>query len=154
MKQLILPLLLLGSLGAQAQANPLVNLVGAGTRMALGSSGGARQQKETLFVMPIAFGTHTITQKRTPITKLPRPGKGGTEIQAIEHFLDGRYAALQADSTALLLSVPLEKEFGRLRTNLEAFNSFWNTTPYSMEMSFYRQHDDIRRRLARQVAPH
>jgi hypothetical protein len=67
-------------------------------------------------------------------------------------LLTGRFAALQADSTALLLDVAQEKEFSRLRTNLEAFNLFWNTDPYSQEMSFYRSHDAIRQCLARQLA--
>lgn len=107
------------------------------------------QQKETLFVMPASYQAHAFPQKRTPANKLPKAGKGGTEIAAIEQLLASRSAALQADSTALLISQEQEQEFSRLRTNLEVFNSFWNTDPYSDEMRFYRQHDDVRRRLAK-----
>jgi hypothetical protein len=48
--------------------------------------------------------------------------------------------------------VAQEKEFSRLRSNLEAFNPFWNTDPYSEEMNLYRGHDANRQRLARQAA--
>lgn len=154
MKQpLLIGLLLLG-LRAQAQLAPLVRLAGIGTTMAINSAASKHQQKETLFVLPATFGTHTILQKRTPATKLPKPNKGGTEIQGIEQLLADRYAALQADSTATLLSVAQENEFSRLRTNLETFNPAWNTNPYSAEMSFYQQHDAMRRRLARQASAH
>lgn len=107
------------------------------------------QQKATLFVTPASYQAHSFPQKRTPAKKLPKPDKGGTEIVAIEQLLASRFAALQADSTALLLDVAQEKEFSRLRTNLETFNPFWNTDPYSQEMGLYRQHDEVRRRLAR-----
>jgi len=110
------------------------------------------QQKATLFVLPATYQAHTFPQKRTSAKKVPPADKGGTEVAALEQLLAGRFAALQAASTALLLDATQEKEFGRLRTNLEAFNSFWNTDPYSQEMSFYRSHDAIRQRLARQVA--
>ena len=154
MKHSVFLLLLVASLRAQAQVSPVASLVGAGINLARGSSGSTHQQKETLFVGPATFGSHTIGQKRTPANKLPKPDKGGTEVQAIEQLLAGRAAALQADSTVLLLSVAEEKEFSRLRTSLETFNPFWNTDPYSKELSFYRQHDDIRRRLARAGAGH
>ncbi|NML65145.1 hypothetical protein HHL22_08000 [Hymenobacter sp. RP-2-7] len=151
MKHAVLPLLLVLGFRAQAQLAPLVRLAGIGTSMAVGSAANNRRQKETLFVVPATFGTHAIPQKRTPTGKLPKPDKGGTEIQALEQLLAGRYAALQADSTVILLSVAQEKEFSQLRTSLEAFNPFWNTGPYSAEMNCYRQHDDVRRRLARQA---
>lgn len=109
----------------------------------------APQQKATLFVLPATYQAHTFPQKRTPPKKLPASDKGGPEIVALEQLLTGRFAALQADSTALLLDTAQEKEFGRLRTNLEAFNPFWNTDPYSQEMSLYRQHDEGRRRRGR-----
>jgi hypothetical protein len=54
--------------------------------------------------------------------------------------------------TTLLLDVTQEMECSRLRTNLEAFNGFWNPDPYSQEMAFYRSHDAIRQRLARPAA--
>jgi hypothetical protein len=135
-----------GSFSAHAQ---LGNLVGAGINMARRSN--ADQQKANLFVTPATYQAHAFPQKRTPSKKLPKADKGGTEIAAIEQLLAARFAALQADSTALLLDVAQEKEFSRLRTNLESFNPFWNTDPYSQEMSFYRSHDAIRQRLTRQA---
>jgi len=110
------------------------------------------QQKATLFVLPATYQAHTFPQKRTPAKKVPKADQGGTEIVALEQLLAGRFAALQADSTTLLLDVAQEKEFSRLRSNLETFNAFWNTDPYSQEMNFYRGHDASRQRLARQVA--
>ncbi len=110
------------------------------------------QQKATLFVLPATYQAHAFPQKRTPAKKVPKPDQGGTEIIALEQLLAGRFAALQADSTTVLLDVAQEKEFSRLRSNLEAFNAFWNTDPYSQEMNFYRGHDAIRQRLARQAA--
>ncbi|TFZ67757.1 hypothetical protein E4631_07260 [Hymenobacter sp. UV11] len=145
-------LLLVGLLGftfsARAQYMPgAVSLVTLGVRAL--SNRDAPQQKATLFVTPATYQAHAFPQKRTPTKKLPRADKGGTEIAALEQLLAGRFTALQADSTAVLLDVAQEKEFGRLRTNLESFNPFWNTDPYSQEMSLYRQHDAVRRRLAR-----
>lgn len=154
MKHPVLLLLLVAGLRAQAQVSPITSLVGAGINLARGSSGSTHQQKETLFVEPVTFGSYTIGQKRTPANKLPKPDKGGAEVQAIEQLLAGRAAALQADSTVLLLSMTEEKEFNRLRTSLETFNPFWNTDPYSKELNFYRQHDDVRRRRARAGAGH
>lgn len=110
------------------------------------------QQKATLFVLPATYQGHTFAQKRTPARKVPRADQGGTEIAALEQLLAGRFAALQTDSTTLLLDMAQEKEFSRLRSNLEAFNPFWNTDPYSEEMNLYRSHDASRQRLARQVA--
>ncbi len=145
-------LLLAGLLGftvsARAQYTPAATrLVLLGVR-ALGNRD-APQQKATLFVTPATYQAYTFPQKRTPARKLPRPDKGGTEIAALEQLLASRFATLQADSTAVLLDVAQEKEFSRLRTNLETFNPFWNTDPYSQEMNLYRQHDAVRRRVAR-----
>ena len=147
-------LLLAGFLGCTLSARAQYQYVPGATRLVtLGvralKNRDAPQQKATLFVTPATYQAHTFPQKRTPAKKLPRPDKGGTEIAALEQLLAGRFAALQADSTAMLLDVAQEKEFGRLRTNLEAFNPFWNTDPYSQEMSLYRQHDADRRRRAR-----
>lgn len=131
-------LLLIGLLGftfsARAQyTSGATSLVLLGVRAL--SNRDAPQQKATLLVTPATYQAHAFPQKRTPVKKLPRPDKGGTEITALEQLLSGRFAALQADSTALLLDVVQEKEFSRLRTNLETFNPFWNTDPYSQEMS-------------------
>ena len=157
MKKTLLPLLfvvaVLGSRRAQAQLSSYL-VRGAVNGAMLAGRGGAPQQKATLFVLPATYQAHTFPQKRTPAKKLPKAGQGGTEIAAIEQLLAGRFAALQADSTALLLTLDQDKEFSRLRTNLEAFNPFWNPDPYSQEMFFYRQHDDVRRRLARVPAGH
>ena len=145
----LLPLFLffVAAFPAQAQLNPnLLNGLVLGGRLA--TQGHSSQQKETLYVTPATYQAHTFPQKRTPAKKLPKSDKGGSEVTAMEQFLADRYTAFQTDTTALLLSVAQEKEFSRLRTNLEAFNPFWNTDPYSQEMSFYRQHDDVRRRLA------
>lgn len=147
-----LTLLLIGVLGftfsARAQYAPgAASLVTLGVRAL--SNRDAPQQKATLFVTPATYQAHAFPQKRTPAKKLPRPDKGGTEIAALEQRLASRFAALQADSTTVLLDVAQEKEFSRLRTNLETFNPFWNTDPYSQEMNLYRQHDAVRRRLAR-----
>jgi hypothetical protein len=145
-------LLLAGLLGftdsARAQYMPAATrLVLLGVR-ALGNRD-APQQKATLFVTPATYQAYVFPQKRTPARKLPRPDKGGTEIAALEQLLASRFATLQADSTAVLLDVAQEKEFSRLRTNLETFNPFWNTDPYSQEMNLYRQHDAVRHRVAR-----
>lgn len=145
-------LLLAGLLGltfsARAQYAPgAASLVTLGVRAL--SKRDAPQQKATLFVTPASYQAHAFPQKRTPAKKLPKPDQGGTEIAAIEQLLASRFAALQADSTALLLDVAQEKDFSRLRSNLETFNPFWNTDPYSQEMNLYRQHDEVRRRLAR-----
>jgi hypothetical protein len=145
-------LLLAGLLGftdsARAQYMPAATrLVLLGVR-ALGNRD-APQQKATLFVTPATYQAYVFPQKRTPARKLPRPDKGGTEIAALEQLLASRFATLQADSTAVLLDVAQEKEFSRLRTNLETFNPFWNTDPYSQEMNLYRQHDAVRHRAAR-----
>jgi len=147
-------LLLVGLLGFTFSARAQYQYVpGAASLVTLGvralSNRDAPQQKATLFVTPATYQAHAFPQKRTPARKLPRPDKGGTEIAALEQLLAGRFAALQADSTAVLLDVAQEKEFSRLRTNLETFNPFWNTDPYSQEMNLYRQHDAGRRRLAR-----
>jgi hypothetical protein len=149
MKHTLLVASLLGlTLSARAQYLPAAtSLVTLGVRSM--SNRDAPQQKATLFVTPATYQAHAFPQKRTPTKKLPKPDKGGTEIAAIEQLLASRFAALQADSTGLLLDVAQEKEFSRLRTNLETFNPFWNTDPYSQEMGLYRQHDEVRRRLAR-----
>ena len=152
MKKMLLLASLLGfACSAHAQYGPAAaSLITAGVRGF--TKRDAPQQKATLFVLPAAYQAHTFPQKRTPAKKVPNADKGGTEVAALEQLLAGRFAALQADSTVLLLDVAQEKEFSRLRTNLEAFNPFWNTDPYSQEMNFYRGHDAIRQRLARQAA--
>jgi hypothetical protein len=149
MKHTLLVAGLLGiAFSAQAQYTPgITSLVTLGVRAI--NKRDTPQQKATLFVTPASYQAHAFPQKRTPAKKLPKPDKGGTEIAAIEQLLASRFAALQADSTALVLDVAQEKEFSRLRTNLETFDPFWNTDPYSQEMNLYRQHDDVRRRLAR-----
>jgi hypothetical protein len=152
MKKLVLLASLLGlTFSARAQYLPgVASLATLGVR-GLGDKK-TPQQKATLFVLPATYQARTFPQKRTPAKKVPRADKGGTEVAAIEQLLAARFAALQADSTVLLLDVAQEKEFSRLRTNLETFNPFWNTDPYSYEMGFYRSHDANRQRLARQVA--
>ena len=151
MKHPLLLVLLVGSaLSAQAQMSNLVNGLGLAGQLAMRRN--TPQQKATLFVLPATYQAHTFPQKRTPAKKVPKADQGGTEVAALEQLLAGCFAALQADSTALLLDVAQEKEFGRLRSNLETFNPFWNTDPYSQEMNFYRGHDAIRQRLARQAA--
>ena len=149
-KHLLLFFLLGASFAAHAQVSTLANGIGLAGRLAMPRS--TPQQKATLFVLPATYQAHTFPQKRTPTKKVPKADQGGTEIIALEQLLAGRFAALQADSTTLLLDVAQEKEFSRLRSNLEAFNAFWNTDPYSQEMNFYRGHDAIRQRLARQAA--
>ncbi len=150
MKKLLLLASLLGAtLSIHAQVSPaLLNGLWVAGRLA-GRAAAERstpQQKAALFVVPATYQAHTFPQKRTPAKKMPRADKGGTEIAAIEQLLAGRFVALQADSTGLLLEVAQDKEFNRLRTNLETFNPFWNTDPYSQEMNFYRSHDAIRQR--------
>jgi hypothetical protein len=150
-KILLLTLLIGGTLSAHAQLNPaLIN--GLGLAASLATKHNSTQQKVTLFVLPATYQTHSFPQKRTPAKKMPSADKGGTEIVAIEQLLASRFTALQTDSTTLLLDVAQEKEFSRLRSNLEAFNPFWNTDPYSEEMNLYRGHDANRQRLARQAA--
>jgi hypothetical protein len=148
-RQLLLAFLLGGTFSAQAQMSNLVNGLGLAGRLA--TQRNTPQQKATLFVLPATYQAHIFPQKRTPAKKMPQAAKGGTEIAALEQLLQGRFLALQADSTKLLLDAAQEKEFSHLRSNLEAFNSFWNTDPYSQEMNFYRSHDAIRQRLARQA---
>ncbi|GAB3637279.1 hypothetical protein GCM10027422_28690 [Hymenobacter arcticus] len=149
-KHLFLALLFGGTLSAHAQMSNLVNGLGLAGRLATQRS--TPQQKAALFVLPATYQAHTFPQKRTPTKKVPRADQGGTEIAALEQLLAGRFAALQADSTMLLLDGTQEKEFSRLRSNLEAFNPFWNTDSYSEEMNLYRSHDANRQRLARQAA--
>ena len=130
---------------AQAQVSSvLINGIGLGTRLAM--RGGGAEQKSELFVTPVTYQAHTFSQKRTPAKKLPKAAVGGTEITAIEQLLSTRYTALQADSTSVLLSMEQEKEFSRLRNNLQAFNPTWSADAYLTEMDFYRQQDVIRKR--------
>ena len=150
-KLLLLSLLFGGAFSAHAQLNPNL-LNGLGLAAGLATKHNSPQQKATLFVLPATYQARTFPQKRTPAKKMPHADKGGTELVAIEQLLASRFTALQADSSALLLDVAQEKEFSRLRTNLEAFNPFWNTDPYSEEMNLYRGHDTNRQRLARQSA--
>jgi hypothetical protein len=67
-------------------------------------------------------------------------------------LLSTRYTALQADSTTVLLSMEQEKEFSRLRNNLQAFNPPWSADAYLTEVNFYRQQDVLRKRRTAQVA--
>lgn len=148
MKQLLLTALLAStSLASQAQvSSALVNGLGLGARLALGGSGS--QQKPTLFVAPATFQGQEFPQKRTPYKKLPKDSQGGTEIIAIEQLLTSRYEALQADSTSVLLGLEQEKQFSRLRNNLQAFNPAWSADAYLAELDFYRQQDIIRKHRA------
>ncbi|MGI4822474.1 MAG: hypothetical protein ACRYFV_14785 [Janthinobacterium lividum] len=131
---------------AQAQvSSALINGIGLGTRLAM-RGGSAAEQKSGLFVTPVTYQAHTFSQKRTPAKKLPKADIGGTEITAIEQLLSTRYSALQADSTSVLLSIDQEKEFSRLRSNLQAFNPSWSTDAYLAELDFYRQQDVLRKR--------
>jgi hypothetical protein len=108
--------------------------------------GGAAEQKSALFVTPVTYQAHTFPQKRTPAKKLPKADVGGTEITAIEQLLNTCYTALQADSTSVLLNIDHEKEFSRLRNNLQAFNPSWGADAYLAELDFYRQQDVLRKR--------
>lgn len=113
--------------------------------------GTGRSRKPPCLCCPLRIRP-TLSRKSAPRPGcFPRLLDGGTEVAAIEQLLTVRFGALQADLTVLLLGVAQEKEFSRLRTNLETFNPFWNTDPYSQEMNFYRGHDAIRQRLARQA---
>jgi hypothetical protein len=133
---------------AQAQVSSLlVNGIGLGTRLAM--RGGSAEQKVGVFVTPATYQAQTFPQKRTPAKKLPKADVGGTEIVAIEQLLSTRYVALQADSTSVLLSMEQEKEFSRLRNNLQAFNPTWSADAYLAEMEFYRQQDVLRKRRTR-----
>jgi hypothetical protein len=67
-------------------------------------------------------------------------------------LLSTRYAALQVDSTSVLLSIEQEKEFSRLRNNLQAFNPSWSADAYLVELDFYRQQDIVRKRRITSVA--
>ncbi|RZJ94749.1 MAG: hypothetical protein EOO60_02340 [Hymenobacter sp.] len=138
---------------AQAQVNSaLVNGLVLGTRLAMRGGKGKAEQKPELYVTPVTYQAQTFLQKRTPAKKLPKADVGGTEITAIEQLLSTRYAALQADSTSVLLSAEQEKEFSRLRNNLQAFNPTWSADAYLTEMNFYRQQDVLRKQRIFQVA--
>jgi hypothetical protein len=149
---LLITLSLTCATASQAQvSSALINGIGLGARLAMRGSGSA-EQKSSLFVTPVTYQAQTFPQKRTPAKKLPKADVGGTEITAIEQLLSTRYATLQADSTTVLLSVEQEKEFSRLRNNLQAFNPSWSADAYLAEMDFYRQQDVLRRRRAIQIA--
>ena len=152
MKHVLLIVLSLScATAAQAQVSSvLVNGIALGTRLAL--RGGGAEQKSGVFVTPVTYQAQTFPQKRTPAKKLPKADVGGTEITAIEQLLSTRYTALQADSTSVLLSIEQEKEFSRLRNNLQAFNPTWSADAYLAEMDFYRQQDVLRKRRAAQMA--
>lgn len=105
-----------------------------------------------MFVTPATYRVQTFPQKRTPAKKLLKASQGGTEVTAIEQLLSTRYVALQADSTSVLLGMEQEKEFSRLRNNLQAFNPTWSADAYLAEMDFYRQQDVLRKRRATSVA--
>ncbi|MGI4871352.1 MAG: hypothetical protein ACRYFX_09250 [Janthinobacterium lividum] len=147
----LLSLLLIGlaaTSAAHAQSPSLVNGVSTVATLLLKSAQPPEAQSETLYVTPATYQSQSFPLKRTPTRKLPRADKGGTEIKALEQYLSGRYAAFQADTTTLLLLPDQEKEFSRLRTYIEVNYALWNTTPYTDEINFYRQHDVLRRRLA------
>lgn len=147
---LLLALTLTCTTAVQAQVSSvLVNGVGLGTRLAM--RGSKAEQKPGVFVTPATYQAQTFPQKRTPAKKLPKADVGGTEITAIEQLLSTRYAALQADSTSVLLGMEQEKEFSRLRNNLQAFNPTWSADAYLAEMDFYRQQDALRKRRTSQV---
>jgi hypothetical protein len=149
---LLITLSLTCATASQAQvSSALINGIGLGARLAMRGNGSA-EQKSNLFVTPVTYQAQTFPQKRTPAKKLPKADVGGTEITAIEQLLSTRYATLQADSTTVLLSVEQEKEFSRLRNNLQAFNPSWSADAYLTEMDFYRQQDVLRKRRAIQIA--
>jgi hypothetical protein len=150
MKYILLALSLTCATASQAQVSSLiVNGIGLGTRLAM--RGHKAEQKPEAFVTSTSYQAQTFPQKRTPAKKLPKADEGGTEIMAIEQLLSTRYAALQADSTTLLLSMEQEKEFSHLRNNLQAFNPSWSADAYLAEMEFYRQQDVLRKRRTAQV---
>lgn len=153
MKHIILiALSLTCAIAAQAQvSSALINGIGLGTRLAM--RGGSAEQKPGIFVTPVTYQAQTFPQRRTPAKKVPKTGVGGTEITAIEQLLSTCYAALQADSTSVLLSITQEKEFSHLRNNLQAFNPTWNADAYLAEMDFYRQQDVLRKRRAAPPLP-
>jgi hypothetical protein len=137
----------------QAQvSSALVNGIGLGVHLATRGIGTKHEQKPEAFVTPATYQAHTFPQKRTPAKKLPKKDVGGTEITAIEQLLSTRYAALQVDSTSVLLSIEQEKEFSRLRNNLQAFNPSWSADAYLVELDFYRQQDIVRKRRITSVA--
>lgn len=147
---LLLALTLTCTTAVQAQvSSALVNGIGLGTRLAM--RGSKAEQKPGVFVTPVTYQAQTFPQKRTPAKKLPKADVGGTEITAIEQLLSTRYAALQTDSTSVLLSMEQEKEFSRLRNNLQAFNPTWSADAYLAEMDFYRQQDALRKRRTSQI---
>jgi hypothetical protein len=45
-----------------------------------------------------------------------------------------------------------EKEFSRLRNNIQAFNPSWSADAYLVELDFYRQQDIVRKRRITSVA--
>lgn len=148
---LLITFLLTYVTAAQAQvSSALVNGIALGTRLAM--RGNKAEQKPALFVTPVTYQAQTFPQKRTPAKKLPKADVGGTEITAIEQLLRTRYDALQADSISVLLSLEQEKEFSRLRNNLQAFNPAWSADAYLAEMDFYRQQDVLRKRRIGRVA--
>ena len=143
MKQVLLVTCLV-CLSFRAHAQ-LGNLVGLGAVMGANALKG-RAQQAAVYVTQADYRAQSFPQKRTPTKKLPKSDKGGTEITAIEQLLTSRYTALQADSTSVLLSLEQEKEFSRLRNNLQAFNPAWSADAYLAEMDFYRQQDVLRKR--------
>jgi hypothetical protein len=143
MKHLLL-LLCLTSLTFSAHAQ-FANLVGIGAVAGINALKGRTQQTD-VYVSQATYRAQAFPQKRTPPKKLPKADGGGTEITAIEQLLSTRYTALQADSTSVLLNIDQEKEFSRLRNNLQAFNPSWSADAYLAELDFYRQQDMLRKR--------
>jgi len=164
MKQLLLPLLLLGAAGsAQAQ---FVNLIATGVNVGMSaarasrSSASARNYVEKadpraptpdINVTAATYRGLTYPQKRTPPTRLKGPG--GEQIANHEALLQKCQDALATDTTGTLGTADT---WARLKGSADAIardRPTWNVQAYRDEAAFYQAEDARRQRVAT-AAPH
>lgn len=138
-KHLLLVLLLAFTFPALAQYEYLAV---AGVAAGLNALKG-HPQKADEYVTQASYKGRTFLQKRTPTNKVP--GKGGSQITAVEQQLSTFYTALQADATSPVMDADHEAALTAALAQLKDARPLWSTTAYSEEMSFYRRQESDRR---------
>ena len=129
------------TLAAQAQVSPgLLNGV-----VALGTLIGRSQwqPQDDASVTTVAYRQWKITQKRTPVDKLPQ--KGGASIAGMEGLLHQCHSTFVADSVTEIIGPEQFRSFSELRRKMQTLPYSWDTRPYDAEMAFYQQQDHLRR---------
>lgn len=146
---------LLGTaLGAQAQLNPLVQLVNTGANAAvLMSMNGNRGPKEQdvskdVGVSTVTYHGRSFYHKRSSAEKL----RGKPAVAQLESLLQACYTTMTTDSLAVVCSDSQWKALRELQSTVVEKYPSWNTEAYHHEKNFYLAEDARRQRLARALA--